>query len=122
MPSLEVLNLASNHFTGPLPPLTNNTLLKELDVGGNLLTGKILTYSSIGSNLNSLLLGNNQLTGMIPDFELPVLHHLDVGRNWLTVRHIPHLPCHSFTLYTNVSIIIIIFHLTFCFKMIDKYI
>nr|XP_010928900.1 brassinosteroid LRR receptor kinase BRL1-like [Elaeis guineensis] len=91
LPSLKRLHLPFNNISGrvPLRALTNCTLLEEVDLGSNELTGDIEIPSGFCSSLPSLrriLLPNNFLTGSVPS-ELGGCTHLrtiDLSFNFLS--------------------------------------
>ncbi|XP_051137637.1 receptor-like protein EIX2 [Andrographis paniculata] len=91
--SLSWLRLSNNSFTGQIPStLQNCTGLQGLDVGENMLSGKIPEW--IGNNLLDLTilrLRNNQFQGVIPHAlcHASRLQILDIGNNNLT-GYIPH--------------------------------
>ena len=62
--------LSYNQLTGPIPTFENNTSLKELLLAGNEFSGPIPADLGKGafSNLLKLHLGDNNLTGSIPEF------------------------------------------------------
>ncbi|KAE8804081.1 LRR receptor-like serine/threonine-protein kinase GSO1 [Hordeum vulgare] len=77
-PLLEELLLANNHFIGTIPlSICQLTKLKRLDLSGNHLTGDIMqcqnepgpnSTNKFGSDMLSLALNNNDLTGEFPKF------------------------------------------------------
>ncbi|CAM5998801.1 unnamed protein product [Sphagnum balticum] len=66
--NLIILNLHRNGFNGSIPTLYGNlTSLIQLDLSDNNLTGPIpAEFGYLGSNLESLYLHGNQLSGPIP--------------------------------------------------------
>ncbi|VAI51704.1 unnamed protein product [Triticum turgidum subsp. durum] len=77
-PLLEELLLANNQFIGTIPSsICQLTKLKRLDLSGNQLTGDIMqcqkelvpnSTDQFGSDMLSLALNNNDLTGEFPKF------------------------------------------------------
>ncbi|KAK1274764.1 hypothetical protein QJS04_geneDACA011726 [Acorus gramineus] len=59
------INLSSNLFEGPLPPLPSN--IQSLDLTNNSFTGPIV-FGNDEAKLNHLFLSNNQINGSIPSF------------------------------------------------------
>ncbi|CAI5526370.1 unnamed protein product [Closterium sp. Naga37s-1] len=59
-------SLHDNHLHGPLPDLGKLTLLRELYLHGNNLTGAIPASFGLLPNLEALNLGENALSGRIP--------------------------------------------------------
>ncbi|KAK9102328.1 hypothetical protein Sjap_019582 [Stephania japonica] len=87
MPALEMLNLARNEFTGNLPVLVGSDKLENLDLSENNFSGSI--PPSFGQYLSELMLlnvGQNQLTGLIPEelSSCKKLVNIDLSRNQLT--------------------------------------
>lgn len=84
---VQVLDLAFNSLSGPLPPeLGNLQNVLSFSVENNQLTGPIPAWLSNWKNVSALLLSNNLFTGSIPP-ELgncQTLHHLAVDNNLLT--------------------------------------
>lgn len=84
---MQVLDLAFNSLSGPLPPeLGNLQNVLSFSVENNQLTGPIPAWLSNWKNVSALLLSNNLFTGSIPP-ELgncQTLHHLAVDNNLLT--------------------------------------
>ncbi|XP_019199096.1 PREDICTED: receptor-like protein 12 [Ipomoea nil] len=83
--SLEELKLASNEITGLFPD--NRSLgvesgLRVLDLSQNKITGSLPDLSPF-SSMQELLLGGNQLRGVLPESigQLSKLHSLDVSEN-----------------------------------------
>ncbi|PRP76926.1 hypothetical protein PROFUN_06204 [Planoprotostelium fungivorum] len=67
---LTELTLHLNKLTGFLPPLSSLNRLRELWLSQNKLTGDLSTWP-VGKNfsqLNTLVIDNNNLTGLIPDW------------------------------------------------------
>eukprot|EP00984_Skeletonema_dohrnii_P021209 scaffold10525_cov75-Skeletonema_dohrnii-CCMP3373.AAC.2 len=65
---LEVLNLAGNKLTGPIPPdIRKMTTLEEFDLSNNFLSGQIPSQlGQLAGSLQVLDLANNGLSGRIP--------------------------------------------------------
>ncbi len=105
-PALTHVNLQNNQIDGPLPGFASNNLL-GLNLGDNELSGTIPDFSDahpllqqcllFGNNLSgsipnftnlaeltTLTLSRNQLTGSIPNFNLPSLTWLELTDNQLT--------------------------------------
>ncbi|KAF8666417.1 hypothetical protein HU200_053525 [Digitaria exilis] len=84
--SMETLGLWGNMLSGQIPPTIGNlTLLSELSLENNTLTGPV--PSSLGScRLETLSLDNNRLTGPIPKEVLLIstLAYASFQRNMLT--------------------------------------
>ncbi|XP_058216966.1 receptor-like protein EIX1 [Rhododendron vialii] len=82
--SLETLLLSDNRLKGPLPDFTRFSLLRELDLDNNLLSGSF--PKNIG-NLPSLVylsLSRNQISGPLPDLSVfPSLKSLYLEDNHL---------------------------------------
>ncbi|KAH7658446.1 Non-specific serine/threonine protein kinase protein [Dioscorea alata] len=72
---LRILNLKSNHLTGPIPDLSSLAALKLLFLSNNSLSGPIPSSLSSLSRLYRLDLSFNLLSGPIP----------------LSLNHLPHL-------------------------------
>uniref|UniRef100_A0A453Q3X6 Disease resistance R13L4/SHOC-2-like LRR domain-containing protein n=1 Tax=Aegilops tauschii subsp. strangulata TaxID=200361 RepID=A0A453Q3X6_AEGTS len=109
-PLLEELLLANNQFIGTIPSsICQLTKLKRLDLSGNQLTGDIMqcqkelvpnSTDQFGSDMLSLALNNNDLTGEFPKFlqRSSGLMFLDLSYNrfvgglpeWLPEK-VPHL-------------------------------
>ncbi|KAL2324531.1 hypothetical protein Fmac_023589 [Flemingia macrophylla] len=87
-PSVVVLSLGYNSFSGSISPLlchnmTEKSNLKALYLGNNFLTGELGDCWNNWESLIVVSLGNNSLTGMIPHSmgSLPNLLSLDLNRN-----------------------------------------
>ncbi|PWA41911.1 hypothetical protein CTI12_AA538010 [Artemisia annua] len=85
IPALEFLYLSSNRFGGKLPDIINGPILKVLDLSGNLFVGSVhhLLCSDGWKETVLLNLGNNSLTGVIPECweKWPVLKYLNLENN-----------------------------------------
>ena len=82
---LYTLYLGNTNRTGPLPNLSNLTILAQLDLRNNRLTGEIPSSLTGQTSLRWLLLNNNQLTGSIPALSsLRNLRYLWLHNNKLT--------------------------------------
>ena len=84
---LEELWLNSNDLTGPIPSeLGDLTLLKELNLSSNNLTGPIPPALGDLTMLERLDLSDNELTGPVPPAlgDLTMLERLDLSNNGLT--------------------------------------
>ena len=84
---LEELWLYSNDLTGPIPPeLGNLTMLETLDLSSNSLTGSIPPELGDLSRLEVLYIADNDLTGPIPPElgNLTMLETLSLTKNSLT--------------------------------------
>lgn len=80
--NLEVVRLAGNNFTGPLP-VDFSAKLRELDLQNNNLNGSIPQKVTTLRALQKLELSSNHLGGNIPwnFFESSSLQYLGLGRN-----------------------------------------
>nr|GMD67248.1 receptor-like protein EIX2 [Ipomoea batatas] len=83
--SLEELELASNEITGLFPDITSLGIesgLRVLDLSQNKITGTLPDLTPF-SSMQELLLGRNQLRGVIPESigQLSKLQSLDVSAN-----------------------------------------
>eukprot|EP00271_Cylindrocystis_brebissonii_P019771 TRINITY_DN6201_c0_g1_i1.p1 TRINITY_DN6201_c0_g1~~TRINITY_DN6201_c0_g1_i1.p1 ORF type:complete len:1333 (+),score=204.16 TRINITY_DN6201_c0_g1_i1:466-4464(+) len=87
LPGLAVADVADNQLEGTIPPnITNCNFLQELLLGGNKLTGTIPESLSTLTNLQVLNLSYNSLDSAIPTSLglLPSLTFLDLRHNKLT--------------------------------------
>ncbi|XP_049413178.1 receptor-like protein EIX1 [Solanum stenotomum] len=79
------ISLSNNSFSGPVPFDIGYRYpdLTDLDLSQNSLNGTIPLSISKITNLVTLVLSNNHLTGEIPDFwdEVPILYTLDLSNN-----------------------------------------
>ncbi|KAJ0558771.1 putative leucine-rich repeat domain superfamily [Helianthus annuus] len=68
-PTLHMLDLSNNYFGGKLPSLTNGSALTYLDLSGNYFVGSLhnLVCSNGVNTIELVELGNNQLSGVIPE-------------------------------------------------------
>ena len=80
---VDVLTLANNALSGPIPDLSALTGLLTIWLDNNQLTGPIPDLSAL-TGLTHLYLHNNQLTGSIPTSLPTGLTHLDLYNNQLT--------------------------------------
>ncbi|KAF9672598.1 hypothetical protein SADUNF_Sadunf11G0058900 [Salix dunnii] len=81
---LEFLDLASNHFIGPMPDdFANQTRLAWLDLSGNSFQGHLPFSLGNLKQLSHLLLSGNKFTGQILNqfFNLTQLIQLDLSHN-----------------------------------------
>ncbi|GMH28640.1 hypothetical protein Nepgr_030483 [Nepenthes gracilis] len=107
LPSLEELYLANNQFFGQLTVIedgasNNTTLLKYIDLGGNMIQGSIPNSIFELVSLVVLDLSSNNLSGIIElDMfcKLKNLTHLDLSYNGLSV-----LTKSSSTISSNVAV------------------
>ncbi|PWA39002.1 leucine-rich repeat protein [Artemisia annua] len=69
IPALYLLDLSSNRFGGELPDISNGSILGFLDLSNNLFVGSLhhLLCSDGVKPTGPLNLGNNNLSGVIPD-------------------------------------------------------
>ncbi|PKA56197.1 Receptor-like protein 12 [Apostasia shenzhenica] len=86
---LMYLDLASNNFTGPIPYFHSSLAIVEIILGQNRLSGSIPNSDNGKTGpqyLRKIDLQNNSLTGPIPAylFELPALQILFLGQNQLS--------------------------------------
>lgn len=83
--ALQILNLTSNEFSGPLP--SDFSVWKKLtvaDLSNNFFNGSIPSTISSLTHLTSLVLANNSLSGEIPDMNTPTLQELSLANNNLS--------------------------------------
>ncbi|MCF8318428.1 MAG: leucine-rich repeat domain-containing protein, partial [Haliscomenobacter sp.] len=80
--SLEELELFGNKFTGSVPAFSNLKKLKTLWLSNNQLSGSIPNFQL--PELQSIDLANNNLSGAIPAFNLINLMELGLANNKLT--------------------------------------
>ncbi|KAL3685552.1 hypothetical protein R1sor_003574 [Riccia sorocarpa] len=77
-PYLKALNLSGNHFSGPVPLFYGNTTPEVIDLSSNCLSGgisellmminfRIKTSPGPRQSLKTLRLGDNNLSGTVPD-------------------------------------------------------
>ncbi|EXC07674.1 LRR receptor-like serine/threonine-protein kinase GSO1 [Morus notabilis] len=87
-PNVTRLYLNDNHFSGPIPPNIGEVMpfLTDLDISGNSLSGRIPLSIGKLTNLYTLVISNNQLTGEIPSFwdNMPFLYIVDMSNNSLS--------------------------------------
>lgn len=81
--NLVLLSLAHNLFAGPIPNLDNLVNLQNLNLGGNKFGPD---FPLLASQLVSVHMGQNHLTGPVPSFfkDFLVLQALDLSANALT--------------------------------------
>ncbi|XAR56440.1 Non-specific serine/threonine protein kinase [Bertholletia excelsa] len=84
--NLKYLILRNCGIIGSIPDyIAGFTQLKSLDLSFNMLTGKIpASYASLSSKLDFLFLNNNSLTGAIPDWVINNKYDVDVSYNNFT--------------------------------------
>uniref|UniRef100_A0A0E0AFN4 non-specific serine/threonine protein kinase n=1 Tax=Oryza glumipatula TaxID=40148 RepID=A0A0E0AFN4_9ORYZ len=85
-PKLTVLDLSSNQFRGPIPAnLLTSSMLQELYIHDNMLSGGLLFPGSSSKNLSLQVLdiSGNHFNGSLPDeiASLPSLQALDISTN-----------------------------------------
>ena len=80
--SLEELELFGNKFTGSVPAFSNLKKLKTLWLSNNQLSGSIPNFQL--PEIQSIDLANNNLSGAIPAFNLSNLMELGLANNKLT--------------------------------------
>ncbi|PWA76784.1 leucine-rich repeat protein [Artemisia annua] len=83
--TLRLLDLSFNEFTGKLSHLSNSSLPISLDLSSNSFTGSVhsLLCSNGVKETQLLNLGNNSLSGVIPECweKWPTLHFLNLENN-----------------------------------------
>eukprot|EP00002_Diphylleia_rotans_P040871 TRINITY_DN9816_c0_g1_i5.p1 TRINITY_DN9816_c0_g1~~TRINITY_DN9816_c0_g1_i5.p1 ORF type:complete len:1324 (+),score=127.65 TRINITY_DN9816_c0_g1_i5:119-4090(+) len=79
--SLTLLDVSGNRLTGMLPPFVKLPSLVRLDLSSNELTSM---PSLLLPNLQTLLIFNNSISGVLPDLVLPQLTYLDMSNNKLS--------------------------------------
>lgn len=82
--NLTILNLAHNRLDGSIPrTLTNMTTLQNLNLASNFFTGVLPPYLNRLELLTSLQLQGNRLKGMLPPSitEMTALRDLNLGAN-----------------------------------------
>ncbi|KAL2513238.1 putative LRR receptor-like serine/threonine-protein kinase [Abeliophyllum distichum] len=85
--TLEIMDVTANYFSGYLPSTMGFSLpnLQELYLSGNRLSGVIPSSITNASKLTELDMGDNFLTGTIPNFgNLRLLQKFWIGGNNLT--------------------------------------
>lgn len=82
IPSLRSLFLPHNNLRGIMPSLSSR--LQILDLSYNSLKGAIPQVFENLTQISSLFLQNNSLSGPIPDLQLPNLKHLNLSYNNLS--------------------------------------
>ncbi|GJZ81196.1 putative leucine-rich repeat protein, partial [Tanacetum coccineum] len=84
-PTLRLLDLSFNEFSGKLTHLSNSSLPISLDLSSNSFTGSVhrLLCSNGVKETQALILGNNSLSGVIPECweKWPTLHLLNLENN-----------------------------------------
>ncbi|KAH7865667.1 hypothetical protein Vadar_009569 [Vaccinium darrowii] len=82
--SLQILDLLDNRLTGPLPDFTRFSMLTELYLDNNWLSGSFPQNFGNLPSLVHLSLSGNQITGSIPDLSVfPSLEYLHLENNQL---------------------------------------
>ncbi|KAA8530259.1 hypothetical protein F0562_004968 [Nyssa sinensis] len=77
-------NINRNRFSGSLPnSLSSLSNLKTLDISNNNFSGNLPDLTRI-SGLIDFLVQNNQITGLIPNFDFSNLMHFNVSYNYLS--------------------------------------
>ncbi|KAL6288237.1 hypothetical protein ACE6H2_012627 [Prunus campanulata] len=86
--NITMLYLRDNMFSGPIPPKIGEVMpfLSDLDISRNSLSGRIPLSLSNMSQLTTMVISNNHLSGQIPHFwnKLPLLYIVDVSNNSLS--------------------------------------
>ncbi|KAF6138529.1 hypothetical protein GIB67_022563 [Kingdonia uniflora] len=85
--NLRTISLYNNHFHGVIPPIfENNTTLENLDFSMNMFSGEIPLNLCFGKRLKILNLGGNQLQSSIPSDlgRCSTLRRLILTDNYLT--------------------------------------
>lgn len=78
---LNDLNLRNNRFSGTVPTFSFNPNIARINISLNELTGRVPALRL--SNLRTLILNGNQLTG-VGDLDCPLLTELNVASNQIT--------------------------------------
>ncbi|KAM2583564.1 hypothetical protein TB2_044660 [Malus domestica] len=83
-----MLYLRDNLFSGPIPRDISEVMpsLLDLDISRNTLNGNIPLSLGNLSQLTTMVISNNQLSGEVPDFwdNMPSLYIIDVSNNSLS--------------------------------------
>ncbi|KAI3748951.1 hypothetical protein L6452_12413 [Arctium lappa] len=86
--TLDTLTLSSNNFTGQLPDLSKSSSLRDLDLSYNFFAGSLhdLFCPYDGRRIVLLNLGNNHLTGVVPEcwVNWPLLAIINLENNNLS--------------------------------------
>ncbi|KAG6488988.1 receptor-like kinase TMK4 [Zingiber officinale] len=83
MPRLTMVWLQSNSFTGPIPDLSNLTVLESFNVRDNSLTGVVPQSLAACISLKNVTLSNNMLQGPFPQFaSKSVVEDVNKGNNF----------------------------------------
>jgi Leucine-rich repeat (LRR) protein len=91
MTSLQTIKLSGNRFSGGVPKIGLLTTLTTLDLGTNQFSGNLPTQlSNLTKTLKELWMGKNVLSGTLPAelFDLTQLTSLDLKKNAIT-GHFP---------------------------------
>lgn len=83
-PEMQFAHMDFNHFSGDLSTLSKCTKLAVLGLTDNNISGNIPAEFASMSNLQTLFLGGNNLTGAIPALSANTLRTVDLGRNRLS--------------------------------------
>jgi len=78
--SLERLEIGRNNLCNIIPNFSKLNKLEELNIGENNLIGNIPDFDNLPFLEELIIYDNDEITGTIPDFNLPKLIRLEIGR------------------------------------------